>query len=63
MGHELRRKIIEGSLWRCIELSDHLPSRLPKERQVLLGVLAPNVVYEHMDTFVIIVSTDLFELG
>ena len=30
-GHELHGRIIEGSLWRCIELGDHLPRCLPKE--------------------------------
>ena len=30
-GHELCRRIIKESLWRHIELSNHFPSRLPKE--------------------------------
>ena len=63
MRHELRRGIIEGSLWRGIELGDHLPSRLLKERQVPLGVFAPNIVHKCPDTLVIILYTDLLELG
>ena len=30
-GHKLRERIIGRSLWGCIELSDHLPNRMPEE--------------------------------
>ena len=30
-SHELCRRIIEGSIWRCIKLNDHLPS-CPSEK-------------------------------
>ena len=61
--HELRRKVRDGGLWRCIEFGNHIPSHLPEERQVLFGVLVPNIVNECTETLVKIVSTDLFELS
>ena len=61
--HELNKGIIEGSLWRGIELGDHLPNRLTKEQQVLLGVFAPYIVHKCPDTLVIILCIDLLELG
>ena len=61
--HKLRRRIIKGSLWRRIELCNHLPSPLPKQRQVLLGLFMPNIIHKFLDTFIIIISIDLLELG
>ena len=61
--HELRKKVSERGLGRCIELGDHLPGRLPEERQVSFWMLTPNVVNKRVDAIIEVLNLDLLKLS
>ena len=62
-GQEVRRKLRQRGLRRCIELGDHLPSRLPEKGQVSFRVFPPNIVNKCADTVIEALPLDLLELS
>ena len=60
--HELHMGLLQRGLRRCIELSDHLSSHLPKERQIPLWVLTPDILNECADAILKAFVLDLPEL-
>ena len=50
-------------LRKCIELGDHLPSRLPEERYVPFRVFLPNIINECANIVVKALLLDMFELS